>query len=641
MTRPQWQALPGAELDTQRDPWLLWALRRPGNERRLHCLNEGERPAQTTAWHVPAVYPPGCRYFSAHRPNTGTAPPALAGARRTVLSSGTLALQPQPGVDPARSAASAMEAPPRTPPASGQPVLGLIDGDIALLHRQFRGKDGRARIRHFWDQGLDAGQAPWRMPADLGYGRELDAAAIEALGPLPDAHAEARAYRSLGHASRRWGHGTQTLGLAAATIDPLSGLQDEASSLDIVAVQLPAPAFADTHGNWLNCCVLDGLRYLLARTDPAAALVVSISLGAHSGPHDGTGLLEQAIDALIEEQGGRLTVVIAAGNSRLARAHASFELPAAQAGQPSQHSLWIDMPYDDESPNYLECWIDGLAAEAAAGQFSISVTPEGGPAGVLSSAAVPQARALQLDAASPPLALLHLAAANGSVHRPTGLHAWLGIAAHKVRPPQPGPGCLWGRWCVTLSNHSEQALRVNSWIARDDLADLGRSAARLAKPFAERTAAALITETGTLSNLASSRRSIVVGAYEYETERKSYRMWPHSAAGAPPEQRGPDLCGPGAMRTEKRRVWLGAMGFFSPEPLAPLLDPCEAARSGTSLAAPIVARRLACVLHQQGAALDKAALLQALQRRWPSVPLPSELPAAWIGRYWLPMPALP
>jgi hypothetical protein len=42
--------------------------------------------------------------------------------------------------------------------------------------------------------------------------------------------------------------------------------------------------------------------------------VVNISLGTNGGPHDGSSLVEQGIDLLIQEQPGR-AVVIAAANS--------------------------------------------------------------------------------------------------------------------------------------------------------------------------------------------------------------------------------------------------------------------------------------------------------------------------------------
>lgn len=637
--RPQWRDVPSAELDAAPDPWLQWASRRRGDEPLQHRLCEGERPAAAgpqAGWQIPSVYPAGCAFFTAHRANRQALPPPVPGARRSVLSSGTLALAG--AAQPPRQTPHA-DGPPasRTALAAGTPVLGIIDADIALLHPMFRAANGRARIRHFWDQGQGPLRAPWRTPPELGYGRELDGAVIESLGPLPDAKAQARAYRSLGLPTPRWGHGTQVLALAGASADPLTGQADAAGTLEIVAVQVPGPAFAQTHGNWLNSCVLDGLRYLLARTAPESPLIVTLSLGAHSGSHDGQGLLERAIDALIDEQQGRLTVVIAAGNSQLARAHAEFVLPPAQGGTASEQSLWISMPYDDPSPNFAEFWIDGLdAADNSA--LEIEFGPEGGPTTRLRSADAPAARLLQTQAGATPQAQLQLGAADRPAGASPRLHAWLGIGARKATRQGEDGGCLWGRWRITLRNHGQRPLQIGAWVARDDLPDLGRQPARLAKSFAEPTPAALIAATGTQSTLASCRQAIVVGAYQYEPQLQRYTLWPHSAGGGA-DGRGPDVCGPGALRRGTLQDWLGPVSFLSTEALAPAIDPCEPARAGTSLAAPVLSRRLALLVHERGAAMPRSNLLAALAQRWPAAPIPDALPPGRAGRYWLPMPA--
>lgn len=641
--RPQWRDVPRAELDAAPDPWLQWASRRHGDEPLQHRLCEGERPAAAgpqAGWQIPAVYPAGCAFFTAHRANRQALPPPVPGARRSVLSSGTLALArdgQRTGQAPQAEAPAQRPSPPAAL-ATGTPVLGIIDADIALLHPMFRAANGRARIRHFWDQGQGPLRAPWRTPPELGYGRELGGAAIEALGPLPDATAQARAYRRLGLPTPRWGHGTQVLALAGASADPLTGQADAAGALEIVAVQVPGPAFAQTHGNWLNSCVLDGLRYLLARTAPDSPLIVTLSLGAHSGSHDGQGLLERAIDALIDEQQGRLTVVIAAGNSQLARAHAAFTLPPAQGGAASEKSLWISMPYDDPSPNFAEFWIDGLQG-IGDGALEIEFGPEGGPTTRLRSADAIAARLLQTQAGATPQAQLQLGAADRPAGASPRLHAWLGIGARKTVPGEDG-NSLWGRWRITLRNHGALPLQIKAWVARDDLPDLGRQPARLAKSFAEPTPAELIAETGTLSNLASCRQAIVVGAYQYEPRPQRYTLWSHSASGLP-GSRGPDVCGPGALRRGTLQDWLGPVSFLSTDALAPPVDPCEPARAGTSLAAPVLSRRLALLLHAQGGILDKAALLAALAQRWPGTAIPADLPPSRAGRYWLPMPAAP
>ena len=84
--------------------------------------------------------------------------------------------------------------------------------------------------------------------------------------------------------------------------------------------------------------MLDALNYILQRADEIAALentaplpvVVNLSYGTIAGPHDGTALLEAAIDQLIASRATPLRVVLPAGNHYLARCHARFRLPAAK-----------------------------------------------------------------------------------------------------------------------------------------------------------------------------------------------------------------------------------------------------------------------------------------------------------------------
>src|SRR5690606_38005242 len=168
-------------------------------------------------------------------------------------------------------------------------VLGVIDGGLAVANATFRRGQGNGptRVQHFWRQdnyygGPWPGQAthghrevpldPERagpIPDDMGYGHELTGAAIdEAIaqfthnGQLDE---EARyAYLQMWDLSRPVNHGTHVTSLAAGADLPLNPQHDEASRVNLVAVQLDWSNVLDTSGGAMNVSVLDGLMFILA-----------------------------------------------------------------------------------------------------------------------------------------------------------------------------------------------------------------------------------------------------------------------------------------------------------------------------------------------------------------------------------------
>ena len=104
-----------------------------------------------------------------------------------------------------------------------------------------------------------------------------------------------------------------------------------------------------------------------------ARAVINLSLGAFAGPHDGSSLLEQAIDSIAEQSNGRITFVVAAGNTGRVtddgtrdakRCHASFTLKADE----SRVLAW-DIDRADSTESFLELWsprVDGSAGLSVA-----------------------------------------------------------------------------------------------------------------------------------------------------------------------------------------------------------------------------------------------------------------------------------
>ncbi|MBI4820155.1 MAG: S8 family serine peptidase [Deltaproteobacteria bacterium] len=163
-------------------------------------------------------------------------------------------------------------------PLRGQGVLiGTYDSGVDLLHPDFWTLDGKPRVIHSFDQSS---------------GSECDRAQI----------AERRC-----NEDDPTGHGTLTLSVAMGSGPRYRGVAPEAE-----AIVVRSDAFDDLVGALAHM-----KEIALAEKKP---LVVNLSLGGHSGPHDGTSIEAAAITSF-----GSL-VVAAAGNDGQEPIHAKGSL---------------------------------------------------------------------------------------------------------------------------------------------------------------------------------------------------------------------------------------------------------------------------------------------------------------------------
>jgi hypothetical protein len=260
-------------------------------------------------------------------------------------------------------------------------VVGILDDGLAFAHARFRRADGiSTRIEYFWDQN-----APEGGGFDGGYGRELDRHDIDGLiersthGGCVD---EDEVYRRAGYIEvrRRHAHGTHVLDLATGEE---ARKADAAPAIVVVQFQVPGRNLDDTSGLWLSAHALDGLRYIVDRADrvlggakqDANRIVVNLSYGFIAGPHDGTSIVESAMDQLLELRSD-VSVVIAAGNSYLTRCHASFRPGDGHADKQVRTLHWRVLP-DDATPSFVEIW---LGRDNDPGHVQIEIVPPSGDA---------------------------------------------------------------------------------------------------------------------------------------------------------------------------------------------------------------------------------------------------------------------
>ncbi len=479
-------------------------------------------------------------------------------------------------------------------------VIGIIDHGCAFANRAFRDPaTGKTRVKWVWDQDrnrLDAGRNAgnhWQRVRELGYGGELDAGRIDALiQSYPD---ESRLYREISYepAFRDRSHGTMVMDLACGGPNPLRhvagfpnadpadnsrNFEGPASTAPIIVVQLPYRPAKDTSGASLCVHILDALHYIRRRA-LNFRLVVNLSDGAMAGPHDGTSLLESALDNFLAAS-QRTSLVVAAGNGFELNCHARQRINANSSGAPLN---WRVLP-DDFTDSFLEVWLNRTAGAAV----TLSIRPPGAAA----AQTVAMGEIWIGDRAGTPLCCV--VAGRNSPNGP-GRGSFL-VALAPTRPrsraSSPAPH---GVWEITVGNNTGTAIDVDTWIERDNPA-LGDTGPLRQSYFVKNQAG--IANTGTVNSVATGAETIVVGGFYgrgrlfqeiggasrlTEVARYSSSGPGHPDAGN--RYDGPDVSAP----SDESPVLRGLRASANRSGSTFRMD-------GTSVAAPIVTRRIANML---------------------------------------------
>ena len=387
---------------------------------------------------------------------------------------------------------------PQSTPDTGLPaldgkVLGIIDGGLALANAAFLRTDGLPRIRYFWRQdefdgphgpgmgrSLRARLDPVRSgptPSVMGYGHELTAKAIrDAMDRFTINGAvdedDLYDYLQFWDLKHPVSHGTHVASLAsgpwlatarmssAGHTPDMTPADDAASQAPLIAVQLDWSNVVDTSGGAMNVSILDALIYILNRTAPSAQVVVNISWGTLAGPHDGTSVLEAAIEQLIALRGPEhLQVFVPAGNGYQDRTHANKTLAPGESVELSWH-----VQPDDRTQSFLELWLgDPDLPEKALQDVRIEVTLPGGRA--LEALTTGNAGCWP-SSQSPQLALVFPHRTALGRYGSCALLALCPTASHNPAD-RLAPA---GTWRVKISNDGVHPVVLDAYIERDDVA---------------------------------------------------------------------------------------------------------------------------------------------------------------------------
>lgn len=427
-------------------------------------------------------------------------------------------------------------------------VVGLLDWGFDVAHADLLTAEGRTRFLALWDQ---RGGRTAQSPEPYGYGRELDAAAIDRALAAPDPYAALRYDPAEVDPLGLGTHGTHTLAIACGGGRVPGSTPGLARDARIVAVHLrgddtgPHDTLAD------SVRILEGVDYVFRRAGDRP-VVLNLSLGRCGGPHDRSPLVVRAIDAMLETPGRQ--VVCSAGNYFSTDQHASAQLTD---GAPVEWEWVVEPPLVDNAE--LEIWYP------AADDLLVELV---GPAGDLVLRVLPGEERVVRDDGRVVVSAFHRRGDPGNGDNVADLFLW--------------PGAPVGRWRVRIVPRRIEHGEVHGWVER---AYRGRQS-RFAVP----------DPLFTTNTICNGRRTLAVAAYDHRAPVPV--PGPFSSAGPARDLHPkPDLAAPGVAITAARSSSL-LNGRRQRDGLTTM--------SGTSMAAPHVTAAVAVLFEAAGRPLTSA-----------------------------------
>ena len=321
------------------------------------------------------------------------------------------------------------------------------------------------------------------------------------------------------------------------------------ANVDLVFVQFPKRCIEDHTGVWLLNYVRDGINYVLSCADPNRRedIVINLSYGPTTGPHDGTALLEETLAAFVAYYDGnapgrhKLDIVVPAGNSYLSEWHALFKPQQNE----SDHATWIwHLPPDNTAVCFAEVWMK----TANAGGVSVSLSsPTGAICPVDPPIAWSATSTLWRLEVQPTITTLGAAAAEHGDYEIRIAGVGAGAEAHAyVARTDPNMGVRTGARASHFVDAEWQ--RIRSAAASHTLVDgeFDNSGSR-------------VSRLGTLNGLGTGdvKRLHVAGGYMFARKRGSpYASAGPARSGPPALRKGPDF----ALPCDESRALSGVRG---------------------------------------------------------------------------------
>lgn len=427
-------------------------------------------------------------------------------------------------------------------------VVGIVDYGCDFGHHNFRSAGGATRLRAIWDQN-----GPTRADSPFGYGRVYNRDLINAALQQPNP------YLALGYAPavdnifQRGTHGTHVMDIAAGnghgSNTPGLAPQADLVFVDVSHADLSATGSAVVGQSFGDSTrLLEALKFIFDQAGERPC-VINVSLGTNGGPHDGTTLVEEGIDRLLQQAPNR-AVVIAAGNAFDDGIHAAGTLAAGGTADIN----W-EIPANDFSHNELEIWY------GAEDRFAVElIAPGGQSVGIVEPG---QNGELVIDGQ----VIIFI---GNRLTDPNNNDNMIGVFLEQGLPS--------GQWIVRLHGRTVVHGAFHAWIERDN-----SNPSMFSPPH---------DNSHTIGSISCGQQTIVVGSYDAHKVSTPLSFF----SGAGPTRDGrekPEISAPGhAVLAAHSRTETGVVR-----------------KSGTSMAAPAVAGIVALVLAQaqaQGLSLSSA-----------------------------------
>jgi hypothetical protein len=476
-------------------------------------------------------------------------------------------------------------------------LIGVLDDGCPFAAAQFltaaASGNHNTRVRGIWDQnigkepviisgGVEFGRTPPDFLFGVEYLRDLPATAPAQIGinewinmHSTPSHVvdEDGCYADAGFPTlaRRESHGAHVMDVFAGRIPTSSRVGpsserrdppnwkpgvDLASAADVVFVQFSDECIRDATGVWLKDYVVQGIQYILSFAKPGVTkkVIVNLSYGPTTGPHNGTALLEAALNDLVTQFNGaqgkpKLEIVLPAGNSYFSEGHVAFTRRTTTEPD-SVEWIWR-LPPDNSVLCFAEIWME----TAAAGQVTVTLTPPSEyPVYVPTAPPNPP---------PPPGTLLPPAGVDVPVVR-DGNTMWRLHVTSTITPPEGNAETAeHGDWKIKITGIGVNA-HIHAYVARSDPNLGARTGARhsyFVDPKWEQehsaeagcnyrdgefdNAGSLIDRFGSLNGIATARhaRVHVAGGFVIANQRKSSYSSAGPARGVPPPaiRTGPDF----------------------------------------------------------------------------------------------------
>ena len=452
-------------------------------------------------------------------------------------------------------------------------VVGIIDSGIEIDHPSFLRADGTSRILAIWDQSLTA-NGNESTPSSFNYGVEYTTTEIDAeiAAGMPGNIVR---HRDSPFAAF---HGTHVAGIAAgdgSAVGPPPQNQPAftfvgvAPEADIVVVR----NLGSATGIGDSANTVDAVRYIfdLAATAGKPA-VINQSQGDNIGPHDGTSLLERAIDNML---GGRgRAMVKSAGNAANDRIHASGTVPLL-----TTETVRFSVPANRNRTVTLDLWYDG------SDRFDVRVVPPGSAESVSASPGDPTVSdTIQRNRIS----------VTSDVNDPANADNRIFVQIQ----PTGNSSVLAGVWQLQLTGTRISDGRFDAWIQR------GRPTPTFVAPHEN--------PNRTISTPGTAREIITAASYINRGPGQGSISTFSSLGPTRDGRQAPTVAAPG------ERV-ISASPLVLPANSPPNLSPVYRQTSGTSMAAPHVAGAVALML-QQNPQLTQLEVKRCLERSAASTP---------------------